>query len=63
MSQIKKFIDKVANAEGRQTREVLLPISDAKELRDEIMKLLLDQREQGNNSNETITVVMNGGKW
>lgn len=63
MSQIKKFIDKVANAEGRQTRELLLPISDAKELRDEIMKLLLDQREQGNNSNETITVVMNGGKW
>ncbi len=63
MSHIKKFIDKVANAEGRQTREVLLPISDAKELRDEVMKLLWDQREKGNNSNEPITVVMNGGKW
>ena len=63
MSHIKKFIDKVANDEGRQTREVLLPISDAKELRDEVMKLLLDQREKGNNSNEPITVVMNGGKW
>lgn len=63
MSQIKKFIDKVANAEGRQSREVLLPIVDAKELRDEIMKLLLDQREKATGNDEVITVVVNGGKW
>ena len=63
MSQIKKFIDRVANAEVRQLREVMMPMSEAKELRDEIMKIVLDQREQKGNSTEVIEVVMNGGKW
>jgi|LakMenEpi03Aug12_release.lakeMendotaPanAssembly.Ray.scaffolds.fasta_scaffold969879_3 hypothetical protein len=62
MSQIKKFIDRVANAEGRQMREFLMPISDAKELRDEIMKLVLDKKDQ-TNSTEPVQVVMSGGKW
>lgn len=62
MSQIKKFIDRVASAEGRQTRELLMPVSEAKELRDEIMKLLLDKKDQTNNT-EPIQVVMSGGKW
>jgi hypothetical protein len=63
MSQIKKFIDRVANAEVRQLREVMMPLSEAKELRDEVMKMLLDQREQKGNTTEVIEVVMNGGKW
>jgi len=62
MSNIKKFIDKVATTEGRQAREVILTLSDAKELRDEIMKLLLDSREQ-NKSFEPIEVVLKGNKW
>jgi hypothetical protein len=61
MSHIKKFIDKISLMEGRQAREVVLPINDAKELRDEIMKILLDQREQ--NKTEIIDVVIKGGKW
>jgi phage-related protein len=61
MSSIKKFIDKIAMAEARQVRDVLIPINDAKELRDEIMKLLLDKVE--NNKNEVIDVVVKGGKW
>jgi hypothetical protein len=60
MSIIKKFIDKVALAETRQSRELIIPITEAKELRDEIAKLLVDKKE---NKDETITVVMNGGKW
>ena len=60
MSQIKKFIDKVAMAEGRQSREVLMSLADAKELRDEIARLLIDKLNQGNDATE---VVMNGGKW
>jgi hypothetical protein len=63
MSQIKKFIDRVANAEVRQLREVMMPLSEAKELRDEVMKMLLDQREQKGNTPEVIEVVMTGGKW
>lgn len=62
MSQIKKFIDRVASAEGRQSRELLMPVSEAKELRDEIMKLLLDKKDQTNNT-EPVQVVMSGGKW
>lgn len=62
MSQIKNFIDRVAKAEARQSREILMLVSDAKELRDEIMKLMLDKKDQESN-NEPIQVVMSGGKW
>jgi hypothetical protein len=62
MSQIKKFIDRVANAEGRQLREVLMPITEAKELRDEVMKLILD-KQQKPQSDEVVEIVVNGGKW
>jgi|MesohylFT_1024984.scaffolds.fasta_scaffold592527_2 hypothetical protein len=63
MSYIKKFVDKIGVMEGRQAREVILPISDAKGLRDEVLKILLDQREQKNTQPEVIEVVMNGNKW
>jgi hypothetical protein len=62
MNQIKKFIDKITVIEGRQAREVILTLNDAKELRDEITKILLDNREY-NKEPETIKVVMQGGKW
>ena len=63
MSYIKKFVDKIGVMEGRQAREVILPMSDAKGLRDEVLKILLDQREQKNTQPEVIEVVMNGNKW
>lgn len=63
MSYIKKFVDKIGVLEGRQAREVILPMSDAKGLRDEVLKILLDQREQKNTQSEVIEVVMNGNKW
>jgi hypothetical protein len=62
MNQIKKFIDKITVIEGRQAREVILTLNDAKELRDEITKILLDNREY-NKEPETIKVVMQGSKW
>ena len=62
MSSIKKFIDKIAMSEARQVREVLIPINDAKELRDEVMKLLLDKNENNKNQ-EPIEITMKGGKW
>lgn len=42
MINIKKFIDKVAYSELRNVRDVLLPLQDARGLRDEISKLLVD---------------------
>jgi len=62
MNNIKKFIDKIVTAEGRQSREVVMTLNDAKELRDELLKILLDQRENVIEP-ETIQVVMSGGKW
>lgn len=62
MIQIKKFIDKIAQMEGRQAKEVVLPMNDAKELRDEITKILLDLQGQ-TKPQETIEVVMRGNKW
>ena len=62
MSQIKKFIDKVASADGRQAREVILLLQDAKLLRDEIMKLLVDQQNKPKDD-EVINVVVRGEKW
>jgi hypothetical protein len=61
MIQIKKFIDKITLMEGRQSREVILTLNDAKELRDEIMKILLDQRET--KKEQPVEVIMNGKKW
>jgi hypothetical protein len=63
MSQIKKFIDKIAYLEVRQSRELIMPLADAKELRDELLKILLDQRDNKSNDAEVIEVVMRGNKF
>ena len=64
MIQIKRFIDKIASMEGRQGRDVIMPIADARALRDEITKLLLDQRESvPTKTNEVVEVVMKGSAW
>ena len=61
MSNIKKFVDKIAIAESRNAREIVLTLSEAKELRDEITKVLVDnQREQ---TDDVIHVEMRGSKW
>lgn len=64
---IKRFIDKVSAVEGR-TNSVVLPIEEARMLRDEIAKLLSDNYELLNNKKEAfddavIQVEVNGGKW
>ena len=45
MLHIKRFIDKVAVAEAKQTKDLVLPLSDARGLRDELSKLLSDLYE------------------
>lgn len=61
MTNIKKFIDRVAIADGKQSREVSMLLSDAKALRDEIMKLIIDNNQK--NGSEVVEVVMQGGKF
>jgi hypothetical protein len=66
MIHIKRFIDRVATIESRQGKDVVIPLSDARGLRDELAKLLVDHYEvtEGNkNTSEVIQVELVGGKF
>jgi hypothetical protein len=61
---IKRFIDKVSATKGTN---LVLPIDEAKILRDEIAKLIAENYELLNNKKATddtvIQLEVNGGKW
>jgi thymidine kinase len=64
MSQIKKFIDRVTLADSKKQTTVVMPIDEARFLRDEVSKLLLDLHTSEKEKPEpTIEVVMSGGKF
>jgi len=66
MVHIKRFFDKVSNLESKKTKDLVLPMSDAKLLRDEVAKLLLDLNECQNKDKgkeEVIKVEITGGKF
>ena len=63
---IKRFIDRVASIESRQGKDVVIPLSDDRGLRDELAKLLVDHYEvtEGKqNTSEVIQVELVGGKF
>lgn len=43
MINIKRFIDKVSVVESKQGKDFVMPISEARGLRDELAKILADQ--------------------
>lgn len=52
--------------EGKNTKDVVIPLTEAKLLRDEISKLLIDNYTLINEKKEidpTIKVEINGGNW
>lgn len=62
MLHIKRFIDKVSHLESTRTKDVVIPISEAKVLRDEIAKLLADLHEaKSPKKEEIIKVQITGG--
>lgn len=66
MVHIKRFLDKVSHLESRNNKDMVLPMTDAKGLRDEITKLLLDLNElksKNKNKEEVIKVEITGGKF
>lgn len=66
MIHIKRFVDKVSLIEGKQGRDVVIPISEARGLRDELTKLLADNYDllQNKTSVEPVfQVEMNGGRF
>lgn len=63
MIHIKKFIDRVSLMESKQNKDIVLSISDARGLRDEIAKLMADKAEQPNLDIKPQQVVINGGSF
>ena len=66
MIHIKRFIDREADIETRQGKDVVIPLSEARGLRDELAKLLVDHYEvtEGKkNTSEVIQVELVGGKF
>jgi hypothetical protein len=66
MLYIKKFIDKVSFLESKMNKDLIMPMTDARFLRDEISKLLTDLHELQStktNKEEVIKVEITGGKF
>lgn len=66
MIYIKKFIDKVSLVETRQGKDVVIPMVDARGLRDELAKLLVDKYEESKDTlkeEQLIQVEMKGGTF
>jgi len=66
MFHIKRFIDRVASIESRQGKDVVIPLTDARGLRDELAKLLVDHYEITDgkkNTSEVIEIEVIGGKF
>lgn len=65
MIYIKRFIDKVTATEGRQSKDLVIPITEARGLRDELAKLLLDSYQKTNDKkpDPLIQIEMKGGSF
>lgn len=65
---IKRFMDKMSLVESKQSKDVVLSITDARGLRDDIVKLLSDLHELSNQrlserSQENIQIEIKGGTF
>jgi len=66
MIHIKRFIDKVSYIENKQGKDVVIPVAEARGLRDELAKLLVDRyenTEKMKNIPDVIEVEIIGGKF
>ena len=65
MIHIKRFIDRIAHVEGRAGKDLVMPLTDARALRDELSKLLADNLQLLSDSKEqeVIQVEVTGGKF
>lgn len=65
MMHINRFMDKMTVAESKQNKDLVLPMTDARGLRDEIAKLLSDLYElsKNKNQNDVVQVEIKGGSF
>lgn len=65
MMHINRFMDKMTVADSKQNKDLVLPMTDARGLRDDIARLLSDLYELSKNKNqsEVIQVEVKGGSF
>lgn len=68
MIHIKKFIDRVSLMESKRNKDVIIPMDDARGLRDELSKLLSDlhvltETRDKEKSSEVLQVEVRGGSF
>ena len=64
MVNIKRFIDRVSSMDQNPGKNLVLPIDEARQLRDEIVKLLADKlNDRINASQDVIKIEVTGGNF
>ena len=63
MINIKRFIDRVSSIENKQGKDVVIPITEARGLRDELAKLLADKASEVKPAEPVIQIDMRGGTF
>jgi hypothetical protein len=66
MIHIKRFIDKISAMESKQNKDVVIPMQEARGLRDEVAKLLSDLYERNlekDKTEEVLKVEITGGSF
>lgn len=67
MIQISRFIDKIAVIEGKNSKDFVMPMTEARSLRDELAKILAEyyaiKQEKRPVEEPTITVEIKGGTF
>lgn len=64
MVNIKRFIDRVGAMDIRSGRDLVIPSTEARLLRDEIVKLMADRlEERSQKSTDVVQVEVIGGKF
>lgn len=66
MIHIKRFIDKISAMESKQNKDVVIPMQEARGLRDELAKLLADLYQQGlekDKKEEVVQIEITGGSF
>lgn len=67
MIQISRFIDKIAVIEGKNSKDFVMPMIEARSLRDELAKVLAEyyslKQEKKPLEESTITVEIKGGTF
>lgn len=65
MLHIKKFMDKMSVVESKMNKDVVLSITDARGLRDDISRLLADLHELSTKTNqpEVLDIQIKGGSF